>query len=287
MNNFKIGIAGCLGRMGKELVSSIFQNKQTTFVGGFEKKNHPQIGEQISNIFNLDSNLVVVDNSEEIFLGSDCIIDFTTPESTSDNIDCAIKTRTALVIGTTGLNEKILKEIEEASKIIPILQSTNMSLGVNTLFNLVELSASIFDTLSYDIEISETHNKHKVDAPSGTAITLGEYAAKGRKVDFNSVKNFDRTNKLNPRTEGEIGFSVTRGGEITGEHTVSYIGKNDRIDLQHKAFNRSIFVEGAVRASIFLSQSQPGKFTMQDVINFHIRKLNFILIKKFITKIYE
>ena len=267
MNNFKIGIAGCLGRMGKELVSSVFQNKQTTFVGGFENKNHPQIGEQFSKIFNLDSNLVIKDNGEEIFSISDCIIDFTTPESTLNNIDVAIKTKTALVIGTTGLNQNILKQIENASKIIPILQSTNMSLGVNTLLNLVEHSASILDALNYDIEISETHHKHKVDAPSGTAITLGEYAAKSRKVDFNSVKNYDRTNKSNPRKEGEIGFAVTRGGEIPGEHTVSFIGKNDRIDLQHKAFNRYIFVEGAVRASVFLSQSKPGKFTIKDVIN--------------------
>ena len=267
MNNFKIGIAGCLGRMGKELVSSIFHNPQTTFVGGFENKNHPQIGEQISKIFNLDSNLVIKDTSEEIFLASDCIVDFTTPESTINNINVAIKTKTALVIGTTGLNENILKQIEEASKSIPILQSTNMSLGVNTLFNLVERSAAILDARNYDIEISETHHKHKVDAPSGTAISLGEHAAKSRKVDFKSVKNFNRTNKSNSRTIGEIGFAVTRGGEISGEHTVSFIGKNERIDLQHKAFNRSIFVEGAVRASIFLSQSQPGKFTMKDVIN--------------------
>jgi len=267
MNNFKIGIAGCLGRMGKELVSSVFQNKQTTLVGGFEKKNHPQIGEQFAKVFNLDSNLVIKDNSEEIFSASDCIVDFTTPESTINNIDVAIKTKTALVIGTTGLNENILKQIEDASKSIAILQSTNMSLGVNTLLNLVERSASILDALNYDIEISETHHKHKVDAPSGTAISLGEYAAKSRKVDFNSVKNFDRANKSNPRKVGEIGFAVTRGGEIPGEHTVSFIGKNDRIDLQHKAFNRSIFVEGAIKASILLSQSQPGKFTMKDVIN--------------------
>ncbi len=267
MNNFKIGIAGCLGRMGKELVNSIFQNKQTTFVGGFENKIHPQIGEKISKIFNLDTDLFVTNNSEEIFSASDCVIDFTTPESTLNNIDVAVKSKTALVIGTTGLNENILKQIKNASKIIPILQSTNMSLGVNTLLNLVEHSASILDSLNYDIEISETHHKHKVDAPSGTAISLGECAAKSRKVDFNNVKNFDRANQKNSRKRGEIGFAVTRGGEIAGEHTVSFIGKNDRIDLQHKALNRSIFVEGAVRASIFLSQSQPGKFTMKDVIS--------------------
>jgi len=267
MNTYKIGIAGCLGRMGKELVSSVFQNKQTIFAGGFEKKNHPQVGEQFSKMFNLDSSLIITDKSEEVFSVADCIIDFTTPESTSNNIDFAIKAKTALVIGTTGLDEKILKKIKDASKTIPILQSTNMSLGINTLLNLVEHSALILDSSNYDIEISETHHKHKIDAPSGTAITLGELAAKSRKVDFNIVKNFDRTNKSYTRKDGEIGFAVTRGGEIAGEHIVSFIGKNDRIDLQHRAFNRSIFVEGAIRASIFLSQSQPGKFTMKDVIN--------------------
>ena len=268
MNTFKIGIAGCLGRMGKELVSSVFQNKHTTLVGGFEKSTHPDVGKNFSKIFNLDSNLVVADNKEEIFSASDCIIDFTTPESTASNINSAIETNTALVIGTTGLNENVIKQIEDASKIIPILQSTNMSLGVNTLLRLVEHSASILNASDYDIEISETHHKHKIDAPSGTAISLGEQAAKSRKVDFNSVKNFDRTNKKNSRKEGEIGFAVTRGGEVAGEHTISFIGKNDRLDIQHKAYNRSIFVAGAVKASIFLSQSNPGKFTMKDVVNY-------------------
>ena len=266
MNNFKIGIAGCLGRMGKELVSSVLQNKQTTFVGGFENKNHPQIGEEFAKIFNFDSTLVIKDNSEEIFSASDCIVDFTTPESTINNIDVAIKTKTALVIGTTGLNENILKQIEDASKTIPILQTTNMSLGINMLLNLVEHSALILDASNYDIEISEIHHKHKIDAPSGTAISLGDLAAKSRKVDFNSVKNFDRTNKSNSRKEGEIGFAVTRGGEIAGEHKVSFIGRDDRIDLIHKANNRSIFVKGAIKAAIFLSKQKKGLYSMKDVV---------------------
>ncbi len=267
MNMYNIGIAGCLGRMGKEFVKAVYKNKHTNFVGGFEHKHNPHIGEKFSKIFDLDSNLIVSDNSEEIFSASDCVIDFTTPEVTASNINIAIKEKTALVIGTTGLDQNILNQIEEASKTIPILQSSNMSLGVNALLNLVEQASSILDAHNYDIEIAETHHKHKIDAPSGTAITLGEYAAKGRKVDFNSVKNFNRTNNSYKRKRGEIGFAVTRGGEIAGEHTVSFIGENDRFDLQHKAFNRSIFVEGAIRASIFLSKSQPGKFTMQDLIN--------------------
>ena len=141
-----------------------------------------------------------------------------------------------------------------------------MSLGVNLLFHLVQQSASTLDKKNYDIEISETHHKHKVDAPSGTAIALGECAAKGRQTDFNKTKIYDRLNSKKKREVGDIGFSVTRGGEIAGEHTVSFIGAHDRIDLSHKAFNRSIFVNGAIEAAIFLSKQKNGLYSMNDVI---------------------
>ena len=140
-----------------------------------------------------------------------------------------------------------------------------MSLGVNLLFSLVQQVASILDKSDYDIEISETHHKHKKDAPSGTALSLGQYAAKGRKTNFEKVKVLDRTQKSSVRKKGNIGFSVTRGGEIAGEHNVSFIGANDRIDLYHKANNRSIFVEGAIKAVIFLSKKEKGFFNMKDL----------------------
>ena len=143
-----------------------------------------------------------------------------------------------------------------------------MSLGVNLLFHLVQKTASTLDDINYDIEIAETHHKHKIDAPSGTAITLGEIASKERKRNFNDIKVYDRINSSEKRKTGDIGFSITRGGEIPGEHTVSFIGDNDRIDLSHKAFNRSIFVKGAIEAAIFLSERKTGLYTMEDVIKF-------------------
>ena len=232
--------------MGQELVNQSKKDSRIKYVGGFDIK---------------DTNKII----NEIFDRSDVVIDFSSPLAIKKNIDLAISNRTALVIGTTGLNEKNIKQLKNASKKIPILVSSNMSLGVNLLFNLVEKTASILNDADYDIEIAETHHKHKKDAPSGTAIALGEYAAKGRKTKLKKVKVFDRTKKTVARKKGDIGFSVTRGGEVPGEHTVSFIGHNDRIDLFHKASNRSIFVSGAIEASIFVSKKKRGFFNMKDL----------------------
>ena len=232
--------------MGQELVNQSKKDSRIKYVGGFDIK---------------DTNKII----NEIFDRSDVVIDFSSPLAIKKNIDIAISNRTALVIGTTGLNEKNIKQLKNASKKIPILVSSNMSLGVNLLFNLVEKTASILKDVDYDIEIAETHHKHKKDAPSGTAISLGEYAAKGRKTKLKKVKVFDRTKKTVARKKGDIGFSVTRGGEVPGEHTVSFIGHNDRIDLFHKASNRSIFVSGAIEASIFVSKKKRGFFNMKDL----------------------
>ena len=140
-----------------------------------------------------------------------------------------------------------------------------MSVGVNLLFDFVNHAASKLKDVDYDIEISESHHRHKVDAPSGTAITLGEQAAKGRKVKFNDVRELNRINLTSTRKKGSIGFAVTRGGEISGEHTVSFIGRDDRIDLIHKAHNRSIFVKGAIEAAVFLSKQKKGLYSIKDV----------------------
>ena len=233
--------------MGQELVKQSKINKKINYIGGFDVKN---THEDIAEIFNI----------------ADVIIDFSSPRAIKKNIDLAISNKTALVIGTTGLNEKNIKELKKASKKIPILVSSNMSLGVNLLFNLVEKTASILKESEYDIEIAEIHHRYKKDASSGTAISLGEYAAKGRKTKLKKVKVFDRTKKTVPRKKGEIGFSVTRGGEIAGEHTVSFIGESDRIDLVHKANNRSIFVSGALKAAIFVSKKKSGYFEMKDLL---------------------
>lgn len=266
MTKIKVGIAGCLGRMGQDLMRQILKDKTLLFVGGFEHKKNPKIGKKISEVTNINSNEVVTNNAISIFKIADVVIDFTTPQSTISNVKIASTTKTALVIGTTGINKVQKNKIKSFSKKTPILLSSNMSLGVNLLFDLVKQAASSLKGNEYDIEIAEAHHKHKVDAPSGTALSLGEYAAEGRKTKLIKTKVLDRTKTIKKRKEGDIGFAVTRGGEIAGEHIVSFISKDDRLDLVHKANNRSIFVSGALKAAIFVSKKKSGYYEMKDLI---------------------
>ena len=266
MPKIKVAVAGCLGRMGQEVIKQILSNNKLSFIGGFEHKSHPMINKKISDILNINSSALVSSHSDSVIKSADVLIDFTTPNLTLVNTIKAVNSKTALVIGTTGISANQKNKIKLCSKKIPILMSSNMSLGVNLLFNLVQQTASILKDSEYDIEIAETHHKHKVDAPSGTALSLGEYAAAGRKSSLSNTKVMDRTKKKMKRKKGDIGFSVTRGGEIAGEHTVSFISDNDRIDLVHKANNRSIFVRGAIEAAIFISNKKNGFFDMKDLL---------------------
>jgi 4-hydroxy-tetrahydrodipicolinate reductase len=266
MSKIKIAVAGCLGRMGQAITSQVLQDKRFVFIGGFEHKKHPKINKKISDIVDIKSNLIVSDNADKAIKEADVVIDFTTPQSTLSNIKKASLTKTAYIVGTTGINLRQTTTIKSFSKKIPILMSSNMSLGVNILFGLVQQTAAALKDVDYDIEISETHHKNKIDAPSGTALSLGEFAARGRKTNLQKTKVFDRTSKNTARKMGNIGFSVTRGGEIAGEHTVSFIGINDRIDLVHKANDRSIFVLGAIEAAAFTVKKKNGFFNMKDFL---------------------
>mgnify|MGYP001571195550 FL=1 len=266
MAKIKVGIAGCLGRMGQELTKQILVDKIFLFVGGYEYKSHPKIGKKLNEVSDINSDHLVTSNATSIFKIADVVIDFTTPQSTLKNAKIASTLKTALVIGTTGMNNSQKNKIRDFAKKTPILMSSNMSIGVNLLFNLVKQASASLGGTEYDIEIAETHHKHKVDAPSGTALSLGDYAAQGRKTKLDKVKILDRTKSLRKRKDGDIGFSVTRGGEIAGEHIVSFISKNDRVDIVHKANDRSIFVSGALKAAMFVSKKKSGFFDMSSLI---------------------
>ena len=266
MTKIKIAVAGCLGRMGQDISKKILNNNKLEFVGGFEHKKHTSINKQINKVSDINSLKLIDSNPSLSIKLANVLIDFTTPQSTLENVKIASLNKTAVVIGTTGMTDNQKKKIKSYSKKIPILMSSNMSLGVNLLFNLVQKTALALKDVDYDIEIAETHHKHKKDAPSGTALSLGEFAALGRKTSLKKTKVLDRTKKLNPRKRGDIGFSVSRGGEIAGEHTVSFIGSNDRVDLVHKANNRSIFVSGAIEAAIYNKKKKSGLFSMNDLL---------------------
>ena len=266
MKEIKIGVAGCLGRMGSELVKSICSNSNYIFSGGFEHPKHPDLGKSFDELLAVETNLNVIDDKHEVFKNSNVVIDFTIPDSTLVNLDICLETKTPLVIGTTGLSEDIFNKIELISKNVAIFQSSNMSIAVNLLLNATKEFSKLLNANQYDVEIAEAHHKNKIDAPSGTAIVLGKAVAEGREENFKDKRSFDRTSSNNPRKVGDIGFAVTRGGEIAGEHTVSFIGKDDQIQLIHKANNRSIFVDGAIKAADWLIKQKNGFYTMKDIL---------------------
>ena len=201
MAKIKIAVAGCLGRMGQELSKQIINNNKLEFVGGFEHKKHKDINKQFKNVSDINSTKIIDSNPSSSIKLAKVLIDFTTPQSTLENVKIASQNKTAVIIGTTGMTESQKKKVKIYAKKIPILMSSNMSLGVNLLFNLVQKTSSILNDKYYDIEISETHHKHKKDAPSGTAISLGEFAAAGRKTNFNTAKVLDRTKKMSSSSD--------------------------------------------------------------------------------------
>ncbi len=249
----KIGIAGYRGRVGQVLVKELQSGawKGLDLAAGSTRTLHTEH-------FPAES-FSVVNKAEDLMSDCDCVIDFTTPESTIENIAAAVKAQTALVIGTTGLDNGAEKIIADAAKTIPIVYAANMSVGVNLLLSLVEQAAARLGP-QWDIEIFESHHKNKIDAPSGTALALGKAAKAGRGAgDFKT----DRTGK---RVEGDIGYAVSRGGDVVGEHMVTFYGAGERLELGHKATDRGLFARGALTAAQWIQKKPAGLYTMRDVL---------------------
>ena len=264
----KIGIVGCGGRMGRMLVAQVHETDGASLAGGTEVPGSPLIGEDVAQLAGLPaSGVAVTDDVDALFAASDAVIDFTLPTATVGHAQAAMKHKTALVIGTTGLSANEQGVLEEAAKQVPVIQAPNMSVGVNLLFALTKQVAEILDE-DYDIEIVEMHHRHKVDAPSGTALGLGKAAAAGRKVDLDSVADKVRDGHTGARKKGDIGFATLRGGDVVGDHTVVFAADGERIELTHKASSRQVFARGAVRGAMWCKDKAPGLYSMQDVLGF-------------------
>jgi 4-hydroxy-tetrahydrodipicolinate reductase len=192
-------------------------------------------------------------------------IDFTVPQATLDNVNACVAAGCPLVLGTTGHDEAARAKIADAAQRIPLVMAPNMSLGVNLLLKLAELTAKSLDA-EYDIEIFEAHHRHKKDSPSGTALGLGAAVAKGRGVALKEVAEYARHGVTEPRRKGAIGFSVFRGGDVIGDHTVTFAGIGERIELTHRASDRMAFARGALKAAQWLVSQPPGLYSMQDVL---------------------
>jgi len=245
----KIGISGYTGRVGQLLVHEL---KTVTW--------YPLelVAASTRNKIS-DEKFLVVTNPDDLMRECDCVIDFTTPQNTLKNLESAVQSKTSMVIGTTGLDESDIKTLENASKSISIVFSANMSVGVNLLLALVEQAAGTLRD-GWDIEIFESHHKNKIDAPSGTALALGKAAANGRGAGKFVV---DRNGK---RSGGDIGYAVSRGGDVVGEHMVTFYGMGERLELGHKASDRSLFAKGALTAARWLNGKPSGLYSMRDVL---------------------
>ncbi len=263
-----VGIAGCGGRMGRMLIRAVQEAPQAGLhlVGGSERPHSDLLGRDLGELAGLGAlGVVVSDDLPALFRACDVVIDFTTPQATVAHARLAIQEKTALVIGTTGMTDSDLAVVRDAAQSVPIVFARNMSLGVNMLLSLVrQVSAALDD--DYDIEIIEMHHRHKVDAPSGTALALGEAAAGGRGVDLHAVADRGRDGITGERQRGAIGFATLRGGDVVGDHSVVFAAEGERIELTHKAGRRELFSRGAVKAACWLRGQAPGFYDMQDVL---------------------
>lgn len=266
MSKLNIGIAGVGGRMGVMILKDILGREATTVASGLVRTGSNLVGSDLGTLASIEPlGVAITDNPKTCFADADVVVDFSLPEAIEELAEAAIDEKKPWVVGTTGLSEKEEAILRAASEKIPVVFASNMSLGVNLLFALVEQVARSLDD-NFDIEILDFHHKHKVDAPSGTALTLGEAAAMGRGIDFKTSATLSREGVVGARTKGEIGFSALRGGAVVGEHAVIFASTGERLELHHKASDRSIYAAGAVTAGLWVRDKSPGMYSMKDVL---------------------
>ncbi|NQT90088.1 MAG: 4-hydroxy-tetrahydrodipicolinate reductase [Candidatus Omnitrophica bacterium] len=262
----KIVITGISGRMGKRIASLALQEETFRILGAVEDKGHPDIGRPLEEIVGVCcSDIKISDDLAGAAKGADVIIDFTSAPSTLSNLDIAQKLNLPIVIGTTGLTEEDLRAVKKASGSIPVLFSSNMSMGVNLLFRVAPEIANALGK-DYDIEIVEAHHSRKKDSPSGTAKKLAELIAEAKGKRLKDIAVYGREGDVGRRPKGQLGIHSVRAGDIVGDHTVVYAGDNERIEITHRAHSRDVFAQGALRAARFLADKSPGLYDMQDVI---------------------
>lgn len=261
-----IVIAGASGRMGQMLIKTVQASDAAHLHAVLERPGHDWIGQDLGSVMGgTPSGVMVHDDPLDAMAKAQALIDFTTPEATIALSRIAAQARAAHVIGTTGMTEDQIAQLEPAARHSPIVRAGNMSLGVNLLVQLTRRVAAALDA-DFDIEVIEAHHHHKVDAPSGTALMLGEAAAEGRGVSLNEVRDSGRDGITGAREKGHIGFAAIRGGDIVGEHDVLFAAQGERIVLRHVATDRAIFARGALKAALWAQDKAPGQYDMVDVL---------------------
>ena len=260
-----IAIAGSSGRMGRALLEAVFQAPDVRLHAALDRHDSPFLGKDAGELVGSPCGVHITDQVAQALVGAQVLIDFTRPEGTMAHVEVCRRLNVGMVIGTTGLSAEQKDRIAEAAREIPIMLAPNMSVGVTLMLNLLQKAAQVLSE-GYDIEIIEAHHRHKVDAPSGTALRMGEVIAQTLGRDLNRVAVYGREGVTGERQPATIGFATVRGGDIVGDHTALFAGTGERLEITHKASSRATFAVGALRAARFVASKSSGLFDMRDVL---------------------
>lgn len=261
----KFCIAGASGRMGRMLVEAVLASPGDALTGALDQPGSAALGQDAAAFLGQDSGVAITADLHTGLAGADVLIDFTRPEGTLAHLAVCRALGVRAVIGTTGFDEAGKTTIAEAAAVIPIVFAPNMSVGVNVVLKLLEMAARALSS-GYDIEVIEAHHRHKVDAPSGTALAMGEVIARAQGTALADRAVYTRQGHTGERDPASIGFATIRGGDIVGDHTVLFAGSGERIEIAHKSSSRQGYAEGSLRAAHFLAGRPPGLYDMADVL---------------------
>lgn len=267
MATLNIAIAGAAGRMGRALVEAVLRSPDLKLAGALELKGSPDIGKDAGELVGSSCGVKIGDAAAHVIPRGGVLVDFTRPEGTLANLAACRKQGANVVIGTTGFSAAQKKEIADAARDIAVVMSPNFSVGVNVAFRLLDVAARSLGK-GYDVEIAEAHHRHKVDAPSGTALRMGEVVAQALGRDLKRDAVYGREGVTGERKDNTIGFATVRGGDLVGEHSVMFIGTGERLEISHRASSRANFAHGALRAARFVASKKNGLYDMADVLGF-------------------
>jgi 4-hydroxy-tetrahydrodipicolinate reductase len=269
MAELRVVVAGAGGRMGRALTRAVLADGRMRLIGALDRPEAAEQGKDVGIVAGVEASGVAISSDPlPAFAGTDAVLDFTAPEATLAYSELSAQARIVHVIGTTGIGPEHEDRLKAAARHCRIVRSGNMSLGVNLLAGLVRRAAAILGP-DYDVEIVEMHHRHKVDAPSGTALLLGGAVAEGRGADLAKISVRVRDGHIGARPEGAIGFASLRGGSVVGDHAVILAGEGERLELTHRAESRDIFARGALRAALWAFDKKPGLYDMADVLGLH------------------
>lgn len=261
----RVAIAGATGRMGRMLIEAALKEEGVELTAAFDRPGAPFVGRDAGELLGAPCGVAIGDDARTALASADCLIDFTRPEGTLAHLKVARELGRAVVIGTTGFDAAGKAAIAAAAQSVPVVFAPNMAVGVNAVFKLLEVAARILDQ-GYDVEVVEAHHRFKVDAPSGTALRMGEVVARELGRDLDACAIYGREGVTGERKAETIGFSTIRGGDIVGDHTVLFAGIGERIEITHRSASRMPYALGAMRAARFLAGRGAGLFDMQDVL---------------------